>query len=147
MKKKKNKPLIFLIIGFALIISGAFAFMLKSSGLNDNDDNDENKKNEVKELRKIFEEEISDDSAKEIIQYYLDLDFSYENKKILKSKIMASNLDGKYFVRVELENDDVNSRYTSIQYLNDGMWSVELPLINSGIIPDEYIEFWGAEGE
>lgn len=147
MKSKNSRSLIIIVVG-VLLLSFGIVFVVNTSTSSDKPD-DEKKPNveEKKELRKILEEEISDETAKEIIQFYLDEDTSSEKRKILNAKILASNLSGKYLIRVELENDNNDTRDTSIQYLEDGKWKVELPLDYSGDIPDEYTEFWGVEEE
>lgn len=147
MKSKNSRSLIIIVVG-VLLLSFGIVFVVNTSTSSDKPD-DEKKPNveEKKELRKILEEEISDETAKEIIQFYLDEDTSSEKRKILNAKILASNLSGKYLIRVELENDNNDTRDTSIQYLEDGKWKVELPLDYSGDISDEYTEFWGVEEE
>ena len=147
MKSKNSRSLIIIVVG-VLLLSFGIVFVVNTSTSSDKPD-DEKKPNveEKKELRKILEEEISDETAKEIIQFYLDEDTSSEKRKILNAKILASNLSGKYLIRVELEKDNNDTRDTSIQYLEDGKWKVELPLDYSGDISDEYTEFWGVEEE
>lgn len=143
----KNKLLI-IIIGAVFITIGVISFVLKSdSSTNDKTSSSTEDKEEIKELRKISEEEISDEIAQEIIQFYLDKASSNEKIKILTAKILASNENGKYLVRLEIENNSKDTKDTSIQYLRDGKWQVELPLKNPGIIGDEYTEFWGVEEE
>lgn len=147
MKSKNSKSLIVIVIGVVLLIAGiSFAFTTSSST-----DKPEDKKDPVveekKELRKILEEELNDETAKEIIQFYLNQDTSSEKRKVLSAKLIASTLTGKYLVRVELENDNDDKRDTSIQYLEDGKWSVQLPLNYAGDIPEEYTEFFAVDGE
>lgn len=142
--KSKIKSLIIIIIGMVLIIAGGITFVSKLSSTDNNDLEEPDVKEEPKELRKILEEEISNETAKEIIQFYLDKDSSNEKYKILNATILASNEKGKYLVRLKIENDN-DERDTSIQYLEDGKWQVELPLKYSGDYSDEYTIFWGVE--
>lgn len=142
--KSKIRSLIIIIIGMVLIIAGGITFVSKPSSTDNNDLEEPDVKEEPKELRKILEEEISNETAKEIIQFYLDKDSSNEKYKILNATILASNENGKYLVRLEIENDN-DERDTSIQYLGDGKWQVELPLKYSGDYSDEYTIFWGVE--
>ena len=150
----KNKSLIVIIIGLVLILTGVVTFITKPSDkANDkpqtstedkekpNDD-----KEEQKELRKISLEEISNDTAKEIIQFYLDKDSPNEKNIIKSAQILASNEQGKFYVRLELENQE-NTKDTEIQYLEDGIWKVKLPLTELGDYGEEYTEFWGAVEE
>lgn len=146
MKNKINKSLIIVILGMVLIIVGIIAVVSIPSSSTD-DKKQKEVKEEPKELRKILEEEISDDTAKEIIQFSLNKDTSTKNKKIISASILASNEKGKYLVKLEIENNNNDTMNTSIQYLGDGKWEVELPLEYSGPIPEEYTEFWAVDGE
>lgn len=89
--KSKIKSLIIIIIGMVLIIAGGITFVSKLSSTDNNDLEEPDVKEEPKELRKILEEEISNETAKEIIQFYLDKDSSNEKYKILNATILASN--------------------------------------------------------
>lgn len=150
----KNKSLIIIIIGVLLIFTGVTIFVTKPSDkANDKASSQEedkekpnDEKEEQKELRKIYIEEIDHEPAKEIIQFYLDKDSSSEKITIKKAQILASTQNGKYYVRLELENHE-KTMDTEIQYLEDGKWEVKLPLSELGDYGDEYTEFWGVEEE
>ncbi len=146
MKSKIDKTLLFVVIGIVFLIVGVITIVSKTTSSADDEEQKE-VKDEPKELRKILEEEINDETAKEIVQFYLDKDFSNENKKIINATVLASNEKGKYLIRLEIENNNNDKMDTSIQYLGEGKWKVELPLKYSGDISDEYTEFWGVEEE
>ncbi len=137
----KNKFIILFVIGLILIITGIAFFFLNPNSSNIGKEG----KEESKVLRKILKEEIDHDTAKEIVQFYLDAkDY---NIKIVSAKILANNEKGEYLVRVETEANLKDTKDTEIRYFEDGNWEVELPLKKSGIIEEKYTEFWVAEEE
>lgn len=136
-----KKYLILIIIGLILIITG---FIISITNPSASKTGKEGKKEELKELRKILREEISHDTAKEIVQFYLDKDLNDDNIEIVNASVLAHNEKGEYLVRLELKNTK-DTMDTEIRYLEDGKWEVELPLKYSGLIAEKFTEFWGIE--
>ena len=134
----KNKLVITIvaIVGIILVFIGAI--FLFSSPVS--------KTEKPKKLRKITEEEITHESALEILEFYLEEQPIEEKIEIKNAKILANDNNGEYLVRIELENESKEDSYSkkevTIQYLGDGNWKVNLPLQDTSEIADKYTEFW-----
>ena len=130
----KNKLLIPIvgIIGIILVFLGAMIIF----------NNPVPKKEEPKKLRKITEEEISHEAANEIMEFYVSQENDMKDEKIIKTILVASDENGEYLVRVELESNPGEMKETTMQYLGNGEWKVNFPLGNVTDYSDKYTMFW-----
>lgn len=130
----KNKLIIIVgILGIVFVFIGiSFVFLKPVS-----------KSDEPKQLRKISEEEISHENANEIMEFYISNEADLKDEKITKTLLIASDENGEYLVRVELESNPGEFKQTTMNYLGDGKWKVNFPLEDSSDYPeDKYTMFW-----
>ena len=101
------------------------------------------KTEEPKQLRKIQEEEISHENANEIMEFYISNEDELKEEKITKTLLIASDENGEYIVRVELESNPGEYKQTTMKYLGDGKWKVNFPLEDSSNYDeDKYTMSW-----
>ena len=130
----KNKLIIIVgILGIVFVFIGiSFVFLKPVS-----------KSDEPKQLRKISEEEISHENANEIMEFYISNEADLKDEKITKTLLIASDENGEYLVRVELESNPGEFKQTTMNYLGDGKWKVNFPLEDSSdYLEDKYTMFW-----
>ena len=133
----KNKLVIIIVgvLGLVLVFIGVGFVFLKSIGYV--------KKDLQKQLRKIQEEEISHENANEIMEFYISNEDELKEEKITKTLLIASDENGEYIVRVELESNPGEYKQTTMNYLGDGKWKVNFPLEDSSNYDeDKYTMSW-----
>ena len=131
----KNKLVIIIVgvLGLVLVFIGVGFVFLKPTS----------KTEEPKQLRKIQEEEISHENANEIMEFYISNEDELKEEKITKTLLIASDENGKYIVRVELESNPGEYKQTTMNYLGDGKWKVNFPLEDSSNYDeDKYTMSW-----
>lgn len=131
----KNKLVIIIVgvLGLVLVLIGVGSMFLEPAS----------KTEELKQLRKIQEEEISHENANEIMEFYISNEDELKGEKITKTLLIASDENGEYLVRVELESNPGEYKQTTMNYLGDGKWKVNFPLEDSSDYDeDKYTMFW-----
>ena len=105
------------------------------------------KKEEEKTLRKITEEEISHETATEIVEFHLEKKKISKKIDVKRAKILANNEKGEYLVRIESDKEEDNKKTAVMKYLGDGNWRVMVIPNGTKNIDEKYTEFWPEEAD
>lgn len=126
MSIKKIIAIILAIIGILLIGFGL------SKVIFNNNSNGNEPKVVKKTLRKISLEELNDDTAKEIIQFYLDEKEPNEHWNVEIASLAATDGNNGFLVDVQAKKNNSNwYRQTTLKYDNEN-WIVDLPMWTNG---------------
>ena len=151
MKEKKNNgvSLIIIALGLLLIIGGVVFYFLNNnnSSTNENTNTQPEKLEEKKRdpLRKITDDELDNDIAKEIIEYYIVDKYPNDKKELISAILLADNGQTRYYVKYDYKIEDVDNYfdYVVLNYLGNGEWKVDFYDEKPEDIPQEFENFYG----
>ena len=134
MNSNKKVYVIIMVLGVLLTASGIFIYA----------NNFDSRK-----LRDILPSELNNDTAKEIVQFFLDTKDKKEKWEVISASLYSTDGKDGYVINVEAKKDSAEGTWykqTIITYKR-GKWSMELPMWSEGDKDiEKYNEFFG-EGE
>lgn len=140
--KKNNTTLIIAIVAVLLLVVGGTFLLLNKGG-----DKEEKKEEPApKVLRKILPEELNDETAKEIIQFFADTKMEKEKWTIDNAILSATDGNNGFVVNYESTNDTGHWYLQTILTYKDDTWTMEIPTWKEGEKDvSEYSIFYGHE--
>lgn len=145
--KKKGYSLIVVVVGLLLIVGGVAFFAFNNGGKSDNDQKEEEP---PKTLRKILPEELNDDTAAEIVQFFLETEEPKEKWNVTSATLSATDEEMTgYVIDFEATKEGQEGtwyRQTIIKYENE-TWSMELPTWANGEKDISMYDSFYGEGE
>ena len=147
MEKKNNNgiTLVIIIVGLLLIVGGIIFFLNNSSSKEENTNKEQQEEKKRDPLRKITDEELTDDIAKEIIEYYIVDKYPNDKKELISAILLADNGQTRYYVKYDYKIEDVDNYfdYAVLNYLGNGEWKVDFYDEKPEDIPEEFTNFRG----
>jgi uncharacterized protein YxeA len=141
MNNSNKKVISIIIIILALILIGGSLLLTlnnKNSDNNNNNniDNNDNSSTKItdkkKKLRHISPDDLDDESAKEIVQLFLDEEETNENWIVESASLNCTDDNNGFVVNIVAQKEGANwYRQTIITYKNNE-WSIELPMWQEG---------------
>ncbi len=125
MSIKKIIAIIIALIGIILVGFGLSKVVF-------NNDSNKEQKEVKKTLRKITLEELNDDTAKEIIQFYLDEKEPKEKWNVEFATLASTDDNNGFVVDVQAKKDGANWYRQTILTYDNGNWIVDLPMWANG---------------
>ena len=147
MEKKNNNgiTLVIIIVGLLLIVGGIIFFLNNSSSKEENTNKEQQEEKKRDPLRKITDEELTDDTAKEIVEYYIVDKYPNDKKEVISALIHADDEKTRYYVEYDYKIGDVDNYfdYAVLNYLGNGEWKVDFYDEKPEDIPEEFTNFHG----